>query len=110
MKSTVVDESLSSYKPNVLFQRNTQASTRLIQQYEKSTLKEVLVLDTSLLWWESMEVLVVSSCPKAAFISLCCQSTSSDRAPGSVLGLVPDNGVEGVLPTHWSVQCRRWGW
>ena len=35
----------------------------------------VLVLDTSLLQWESMEALVVSSCPVAAFISLCSQST-----------------------------------
>ena len=38
MKSTVVDESLSSYKP-MYCSREYQASTRLIQQYEKSTLK-----------------------------------------------------------------------
>ena len=37
MKSTVVDESLSSYKP-MYCSREYQASTRLIQQYEKSTL------------------------------------------------------------------------
>ena len=42
MKSTVVDESLSSYKP-MYCSREYQASTRLIQQYEKSTLKELLV-------------------------------------------------------------------
>ena len=38
MKSTVVDESLSFYKP-MYCSREYQASTRLIQQYEKSTLK-----------------------------------------------------------------------
>ena len=38
MKSTVLDESLSSYKP-MYCSREYQASTRLIQQYEKSTLK-----------------------------------------------------------------------
>ena len=38
MKSTVVDESLSSFKP-MYCSREYQASTRLIQQYEKSTLK-----------------------------------------------------------------------
>ena len=38
MKSTVVDESLSSYQP-MYCSREYQASTRLIQQYEKSTLK-----------------------------------------------------------------------
>ena len=37
MKSTVVDESLSSYQP-MYCSREYQASTRLIQQYEKSTL------------------------------------------------------------------------
>ena len=37
MKSTVVDESLSSFKP-MYCSREYQASTRLIQQYEKSTL------------------------------------------------------------------------
>ena len=37
MKSAVVDESLSSYKP-MYCSREYQASTRLIQQYEKSTL------------------------------------------------------------------------
>ena len=36
MKSTVVDESLSSFKPMYCY-REYQASTRLIQQYEKST-------------------------------------------------------------------------
>ena len=36
MKSTVVDESLSSYQP-MYCSREYQASTRLIQQYEKST-------------------------------------------------------------------------
>ena len=39
MKSTVVDESLSSFKP-MYCSREYQASTRLIQQYEKSTLKD----------------------------------------------------------------------
>ena len=38
MKSTVVDESLSSYKP-MYCSREYQTSTRLNQQYEKSTLK-----------------------------------------------------------------------
>ena len=38
MKSTVVDESLSSFKP-MYCSREYQTSTRLIQQYEKSTLK-----------------------------------------------------------------------
>ena len=37
MKYTVVDESLSSFKP-MYCSREYQASTRLIQQYEKSTL------------------------------------------------------------------------
>ena len=37
MKSTVVDESLSSYKP-MYCSREYQTSTRLNQQYEKSTL------------------------------------------------------------------------
>ena len=37
MKSTVVDESLSSFKP-MYCSREYQASTRLSQQYEKSTL------------------------------------------------------------------------
>ena len=36
MKSTVVDESLSSFKP-MYCSREYQASTRLSQQYEKST-------------------------------------------------------------------------
>ena len=36
MKSTVVDESLSSFKP-MYCSRENQASTRLSQQYEKST-------------------------------------------------------------------------
>ena len=40
MKSTVVDESLSSFKP-MYCSREYQASTRLIQQYEKSTLKKI---------------------------------------------------------------------
>ena len=43
MKSTVVDESLSSYKP-MYCSREYQASTRLIQQYEKSTLKQSSLL------------------------------------------------------------------
>ena len=38
MKSKVVEESLSSFKP-MYCSREYQASTRLIQQYEKSTLK-----------------------------------------------------------------------
>ena len=38
MKSTVVDESLSSFKP-MYCSREYQTSTRLIQQYEKSTLR-----------------------------------------------------------------------
>ena len=38
MKSTVVDESLSSFKP-MYCSREYQTSTRLNQQYEKSTLK-----------------------------------------------------------------------
>ena len=61
--------------------------------------RAVSVLDTSLLQWESMETLVVSSCPMAMFIFLCSQSTSSDRMPGSALGWVPDHGVEGMLAT-----------
>ena len=40
MKSTVVDESLSSYKP-MYCSREYQTSTRLNQQYEKSTLNGV---------------------------------------------------------------------
>ena len=44
MKSTVVDESLSSFKP-MYCSREYQASTRLIQQYEKSTLKTCLPLE-----------------------------------------------------------------
>ena len=43
MKSTVVDESLSSFKP-MYCSREYQASTRLIQQYEKSTLKEMFYI------------------------------------------------------------------
>ena len=39
MKSTVVDESLSSFKP-MYCSREYQTSTRLIQQYEKSTLNK----------------------------------------------------------------------
>ena len=39
MKSTVVDESLSSYKP-MYCSREYQTSTRLNQQYEKSTLNQ----------------------------------------------------------------------
>ena len=41
MKSTVVDESLSSYKP-MYCSREYQTSTRLNQQYEKSTLNDVI--------------------------------------------------------------------
>ena len=44
MKSTVVDESLSSFKP-MYCSREYQASTRLIQQYEKSTLNDHLSCD-----------------------------------------------------------------
>ena len=40
MKSTVVDESLSSYKP-MYCSREYQTSTRLNQQYEKSTLNKI---------------------------------------------------------------------
>ena len=50
MKSTVVDESLSSFKPMYCY-REYQASTRLIQQYEKSTLKfieELKILQSSI--------------------------------------------------------------
>ena len=43
MKSTVVDESLSSFKP-MYCSREYQASTRLSQQYEKSTSKKALIL------------------------------------------------------------------
>ena len=43
MKSTVVDESLSSFKP-MYCSREYQASTRLIQQYEKSTLNYTAVI------------------------------------------------------------------
>ena len=43
MKSTVVDESLSSFKP-MYCSRENQASTRLSQQYEKSTSKNNIVL------------------------------------------------------------------
>ena len=39
MKSTVVDESLSSFKP-MYCSREYHTSTRLIQQYEKSTLNK----------------------------------------------------------------------
>ena len=42
MKSAVVDESLSSYKP-MYCSREYQTSTRLNQQYEKSTLKRQIV-------------------------------------------------------------------
>ena len=42
MKSTVVDESLSSFKP-MYCSREYQTSTRLNQQYEKSTLKAVQI-------------------------------------------------------------------
>ena len=45
MKSTVVDESLSSNKTNVLFQRILQ-DFRLIQQYEKPTSNYKIVLLT----------------------------------------------------------------
>ena len=44
MKSTVVDESLSSFKP-MYCSREYQASTRLSQQYEKSTSKRCNVGD-----------------------------------------------------------------
>ena len=40
IKSTVVDESLSSFKP-MYCSREYQASTRLSQQYEKSTPNDV---------------------------------------------------------------------
>ena len=43
MKSTVVDESLSSLKP-MYCSREYQASTRLSQQYEKSTSNETLII------------------------------------------------------------------
>ena len=43
MKSTVVDESLSSYKP-MYCSREYQTSTRLNQQYEKSTLNSLLYM------------------------------------------------------------------
>ena len=46
MKSTVVDESLSSYKP-MYCSREYQTSTRLNQQYEKSTLNSNLVFQQS---------------------------------------------------------------
>ena len=39
LSSTTVDESLSSFKP-MYCSREYQASTRLIQQYEKSTLSD----------------------------------------------------------------------
>ena len=61
--------------------------------------RAVWVLDTSLLWWESMDALIVSSCPMATFISLCNWSISSDRVPGSALGWVSDHGVEATLAT-----------
>ena len=44
MKSTVVDESLSSFKP-MYCSREYQTSTRLNQQYEKSTLNDIYVVD-----------------------------------------------------------------
>ena len=44
MKSTVVDESLSSFKP-MYCSREYQTSTRLIQQYEKSTLNWVRMIE-----------------------------------------------------------------
>ena len=46
MKSTVVDESLSSYKP-MYCSREYQTSTRLNQQYEKSTLNTFTALGNS---------------------------------------------------------------
>ena len=47
MKSTVVDESLSSFKP-MYCSREYQASTRLSQQYEKSTPNSKAHLDLTL--------------------------------------------------------------
>ena len=47
------------------------ASQIVAVQRALPSLMAVLVLDTSLLWWESMEALVVSSCPMATFISPC---------------------------------------
>ena len=69
----------------------------------------VSVWDTNLLWQESMEALVVSSHPMATLISLCSQSTSSDRMPASALRWVLDCGVEGELAAVGSFWCRRWG-
>ena len=55
MKSTVVDESLSSYKP-MYCSREYQTSTRLNQQYEKSTLN-LEVFNTNWNWvWKVLEV------------------------------------------------------
>ena len=75
------------------------ASQITAMQRALASLMVVLVWDTSLLWWESMEALVVSSHPMPMFISLCSQSTSSDRAPRSALGQVSDCEVEVTLAT-----------
>ena len=52
MKSTVVDESLYSFKP-MYCSREYQASTRLSQQYEKSTPKYNRYLCDEEYTWES---------------------------------------------------------
>ena len=56
MKSTVVDESLSSFKP-MYCSREYQASTRLIQQYEKSTLSIIMFY-----FWASTYLAQASTC------------------------------------------------
>ena len=60
MKSTVVDESLSSFKP-MYCSREYQASTRLIQQYEKSTLKVIVVfvLSYKLIWFVGVSIIPI---------------------------------------------------
>ena len=66
-----------------------------------------------------MEALVVSSCPMAMFISLCNQSNSYGRAPGSALGWVSDCGGEAMLATvrifdtgsgdgEWLIGTKMW--
>ena len=58
MKSTVVGESLSSLKP-MYCSREYQASTRLIQQYEKSTLNYYLTFITLFYFIFIMFVIII---------------------------------------------------
>ena len=84
MNSTVVDESLSSFKP-MYCSREYQASTRLSQQYEKSTpnygrsLKESLSETAVVVVWPEAELQKgVSTIPSVAMphgLSTCTNST-----------------------------------